>query len=128
MWVLGPILNFTYRPGAKRLVFLAQGIRIKPVRSKLVYARAHNLNIHTTLIHVDSGGHTFAPLTRQLASLAHFPTNPEEFTAFVKEAAKDKDAVFYLSGSPKFVFATRKTLHSLGVGWRRVKADTFLGY
>jgi ferredoxin-NADP reductase len=128
MWVLGPILNFTYRPGAKHLVFLAQGIGITPFRSMLVYARAHDMDIHTTLIHVDGGGHTFAPLTRRLASLAHFPTNPEEFTAFVQEATKDKDALFYLSGSPRFVRATKKTLRGLGVNWRRVKADTFLGY
>lgn len=128
MWVLGPILNFTFKKRVKNYVYLAQGIGITPFRSMLVYAHDHSLPVHATLVHVDNGEHTFKEETTSLASLAHFPTSPEAFTTQVVDTAKDSAAWFYLSGSPRFVFATRRTLLQHGVKWWRIKLDTFLGY
>lgn len=128
MWVLGPILNFTFKKKVKKYVYVAQGIGITPFRSMLVYARDNSLPIHSTLVHVDNGGHTFKTETAPLASPAYFPTSPDEFTTQVIETAKDPEAWFYLSGSPRFVFATRRTLMNHGVQWWRIKLDTFLGY
>lgn len=123
---IGPILNFTLRDHADTHVFLAQGIGITPFRSMLFHAYAASLPIITTLIHVDSKGHTFRDLTQEYATHAYYPTNPAEFQAKVKE--QDINQVFYLSGSPRFVRATRKFLVERGVKRRNIRTDSFLGY
>lgn len=126
MILLGPILNFTYRPNVKKYVFLAQGIGITPFRSMLVHAKMASLNITTTLIHVDGGEHTFKSITEQYATSAYYPKSSDEFRKRVIEQAKDQ--LFYLSGSPKFIKATKRLLIEQGVAAQNIKADNFLGY
>lgn len=127
MRMLGPVLDFTFKKDAKDYIFLAQGIGITPFRSMLVHANSVKLPIATTLIHVDSTAHTFQEQTQALASQSYYPTNPEEFTKYIKEAL-NTGALYYLSGAPKFVRTTKQTLRSLGVEKSRIRSDTFLGY
>lgn len=127
MRMLGPVLDFTLKEDTSEYIFLAQGIGVTPFRSMLVHARIANLPITTTLIHVESVTHTFQGETRTLATYAHYPSNPDEFTQKVKETI-DTNALYYLSGAPKFVKATKQTLKSLGVDTSHVRSDTFLGY
>lgn len=127
MRMLGPVLNFTLKEDTNNYVFLAQGIGITPFRSMLVHARAANLPITTTLIHVEGAAHTFREETEALATHAYYPSNPDEFTQKVKETL-DTNTSYYLSGAPKFVKATQRTLRSLGVERSRIRSDTFLGY
>lgn len=123
---VGPILNFTFHKGYEEYVFLAQGIGITPFRSMLVHAHETKKPVKTTLIHVDGGSHTFKELTSQCATVAFYPTNPEGFRQQVALEAKSK--VFYISGSPKFVKATRKVLRENGASRRNIRTDSFLGY
>lgn len=123
----GPVLDFIFRENATDYTFLAQGIGITPFRSLLVHADSVKLPISITLIHVEGEPHTFRELTERLATHTYYPTDPEGFTQSIKDTLNSK-AVYYLSGSPRFVRATKKTLRSLGLKQSRVKSDSFLGY
>ncbi|MGH7218376.1 MAG: FAD-dependent oxidoreductase [Candidatus Microsaccharimonas sp.] len=124
--LLGPILNFTFRDDVRSYVFLAQGIGVTPFRSMLVHAHNEALPITTTLIHVDGKGHSFQQLTKECATKAFYPASPDVFRELV--ALQDASQQFYLSGSPRFVSATRKLLLQQGVKPRNISADSFLGY
>jgi len=126
MFLFGPVLNFTFAKDQTKHVFLAQGIGITPFRSMLAYAKAHQLPVTTTLIHVDGKGHAFKELTSQSATTSFYPTNPDEFRELVGQ--QDINQTFYLSGNPKFVSATKDLLTEIGVQTTSIKTDSFLGY
>jgi ferredoxin-NADP reductase len=123
----GPVLDFIFRDNATDYIFLAQGIGITPFRSLLVHADSAKLPISTTLIHVEGGEHTFQELTSGLATHAYYPSDPEGFTQNIQDTLNN-NALYYLSGSPRFVRATKKTLRSLGLKRSQMKSDSFLGY
>lgn len=127
MTLVGPVLDFVYPDDAHNVVFLAQGIGITPFRSLLVHAKSADLSVITTLIHVDSSNHLFQSETKELARRAFYPNDAAEFTDIVKRSI-DHDAIYYLSGSPRFVKATKQTLASLGVSKATMKSDNFIGY
>jgi hypothetical protein len=81
------------------------------------------LPINTTLIHVELSEHLFKPLTNAAATTAIYPTSPEEFKAAV--LMQDVSKAFYISGSPKFISATKKLLSEHGVLKRDIKTDPF---
>ena len=124
--LLGPILNFTLIDGVSEYAFLAQGIGITPFRSMLVHAHTKQLPITTTLIHVDSGVHTFRELTERYATSSYFPTSADKFRELVTR--QDADKVFFISGSPRFVKSTKQLLRESGVTKGHIKTDSFLGY
>lgn len=126
MFLVGPILNFTFAKDKNKYVFLAQGIGITPFRSMLVDAHAKSLPYTTTLVHVDSKSHTFKNETHEYASFSYYPSNSEEFRVFVE--IQDKNQMFYLSGSPKFISSTKKLLVQKDVGQANIKTDSFFGY
>ena len=126
IFMLGPILNFTFDKLATKYVLLSQGIGITPFRSMLVHAHAKAMPVTTTLIHVDSNEHAFRQLTEQYATTAFYPAGVEEFQAQVK--AQDIDQLFYISGSPRFVSATRELLLKQNVKAHNIRTDSFLGY
>jgi ferredoxin-NADP reductase len=123
MLFIGPVFNFTFQEDVKEYVFLAQGVGITPFRSMLTYARTRALAINTTLIHVESSEHLFKPLTDAAATTAIYPTSPEEFKAAV--VLQDASKAFYISGSPKFISATKQVLSEHGVSKRNIKTDPF---
>jgi len=125
--MVGPVLDFIFQKDTDEYVFLAQGIGITPFRSLLVYAHHEKLPVNTTLVHVDSYAHVFKEETSRYATIALYPENPEAFTQAVTQTL-NKDALYYLSGSPKFVGATKQTLIGLGVDTSHMKTDSFLGY
>lgn len=126
LYMLGPLLNFTFHSGETEYVFLAQGIGITPFRSMLVYAHSKNLPIRTTLIHVDNGAHTFKDITSVYATNAQHPSDPDAFRSAV--AKQPKNSLFYISGSPGFIKATKSFLSDQGVAKHRIRTDSFLGY
>lgn len=126
IFLLGPLLNFTFHKTYKDYVFLAQGIGITPFRSMLVHAHAADMPVTTTLVHVDGAEHAFKDLTNKYATKAHYPTNPDEFREIV--LGQDAQKVFYLSGSPRFVKATKALLKEHGVARGSIRTDSFLGY
>jgi len=125
--MLGPVLEFTLQADRKKVVFLGQGIGITPFRSMLLHTPKNDTRI--TLIHVDRADHTFRKETEVAADEAYYPTTPEEFTtAITSVVEKQKDALYYLSGSPGFNKGTTQTLLSLGIPSHSIKKDNFLGY
>ena len=128
--MLGPILNFTLPKNNVNVVFLAQGIGITPFRSMLIHKKKQNIKTRVTLVHVANEPHTYRNITEDAADAAFYPTTPEDFTQTVKTVAQTEqiDTMYYLSGSPRFNRATKKTLLSLGIRRRSIKKDGFLGY
>ena len=122
----GPLGGFTLESSSNEHILLAQGVGITPFRSMLVHADADKLPATTTLIHVDSKTHTFRSLTEKLATKAHYPTNPDEFRELVRK--QDSSQLFYISGSPRFVRATKDLLEEMGVRPSSIKVDSFMGY
>lgn len=127
MTLFGPVLDFVLDSDMHAAVFLAQGIGITPFRSMLVHADIAKLSIDTTLIHVDSDGHVFKDQTKALATTAFYPTDTQTFVETVKQTV-NADATYYLSGSPRFVKATKRTLKEIGGTGIRIKTDRFIGY
>ena len=126
MYFVGPIMNFTFVDTESKYVLLAQGIGITPFRSMLAYAQQAQPLFDTTLIHIDSTSHTFIELTQEAATTSFYPSSTEEFQAIVKQ--QDATKLFYLSGSPRFISATKKLLVAIGVPKKNVKTDSFFGY
>lgn len=127
--MFGPALNFTLENAPQSVVFLAQGIGITPFRSMLLANKASKSPAAITLVHSDGTDPTYGQLTRTLADASHYPTSPAEFTATLTTViAADQNARFYLSGSPGFVRATKKTLRDAGVLRAQVRTDTYWGY
>jgi glycine betaine catabolism B len=126
MIFLGPVMNFTFSDTASSHVLLAQGIGITPFRSMLLFAHNRQLPITTTLIHVDSKDHAFRSLTERCATSAYYPVNTDDFQQLTKQ--QDANQTFYLSGSPRFISATKLLLKDMGVHPKAIKTDSFWGY
>ncbi len=125
--MLGPVMNFTLRKRSREHIFLAQGIGITPFRSMLVHSSAFEEKDKITLIHVDSQEHTFKDLTSKKAFRARYPKSPEEYDLVLKNTVS-KNAHYYLSGGPKFVSASKKSLAKLGIDKKQIHLDNFWGY
>lgn len=126
VWLMGPVLWFTFKKRSSRYVFLAQGIGITPFISMLTHAHTARLPVEIRLIHVAAGEHTFAARTKKYATHAVFVSSPDAFRAAV--ALEDPRQHFYISGSPAFVRSTKKILLAKGVSRRNCTTDSFLGY
>ncbi len=126
LFVLGPIMNFSLRTHAERHVFLAQGIGITPFRSILAHVHEAALPVTTTLIHVDGKEHTFKALTEAYATTSFYPTDPDQFREYVKQ--QNPNSAYYLSGSPRYVAATKELLAEHGVLSKDIITDSFWGY
>lgn len=126
MYLLGPILDFSFKDDVHEYVFLAQGIGITPFRSMLLHAKDSILPVTTTLIHVENEPHTFRQLTSSCATVSHYPTTPGEFQGLVKD--QSKKATYYISGSPGFISSVKELLSEQGIDKNHIKTDSFLGY
>ncbi len=123
----GPVLDFILRKNVAGYVFLAQGIGITPFRSMLVHANKAKLPIKTVLIHADNTTHTFRDLTEKLATDTYYVSGREAFEQAIVDSL-GAEALYYLSGSPKFIRATKRTLKLRGIKRSCIKTDSFLGY
>lgn len=126
VYMFGPIMNFTFDSRYNSHVFLAQGIGITPFQSMLAHAHNSNASDTITLVHASRTGHTFKDVSAQLADVAHFAANTDEFQSHA--ALQNTEDMFYISGSPRFIRATKKFLIDMGVKRSHIKTDLFLGY
>lgn len=125
--MFGPFLFFFLRPKVTDYVFLAQGIGITPFRSLLLHIKKQKIDVRTTLVHVGKE-HTFREVTEPAASESYYVMTPEAFTATVESIQKKPHQLYFISGSPRFVRATKQTLQRLGIKKSQMKSDNFLGY
>jgi ferredoxin-NADP reductase len=125
----GPAFNFTIKKNATQLVFLAQGIGITPFRSLLRHIDLKNLDIETTLIHVEKDGHVFGDETRQLASQAYYPDNSQELKKQLQITLLEQpNATYYISGANSFLKAIAAELAKVGIKKSNIRRDKFIGY
>lgn len=126
MYLLGPMLWFTFKKRSAEHIFLAQGVGITPFRSMLAHSEITGDSREITLIHVDAGQHTFKAQTSRYATHSFYPKSAEEFRKRVR--VQDSNAHFYISGSPRFNRQTKRLLRSQGIRRTRIKTDAFFGY
>jgi ferredoxin-NADP reductase len=127
MWMFGPIGGFTLPKQLPReVVFAAGGIGITPIRALAKHIHDTSLPIESTLIHSGQDFYLYKDELEGYVTTAHFTTRTD-FDAILSQVASTRpDAIFYISGPPKFVEAARKLLLQANV--RHIKTDGFLGY
>jgi ferredoxin-NADP reductase len=125
----GPLNAFTLDGAHTRVVLLAQGVGITPMRSMLAHAALTGRAIDSTLIHVARTGHAYRQETEQWASSAAYPQHTEDFRAHALAAARaQQNTTFYVAGATAFVAATVGLLRSAGVPGRDIRQDKYLFY
>jgi ferredoxin-NADP reductase len=125
----GPVNNFTLEGAPARVVMLAQGVGITPMRSMLAHVALDGLAIESRLIHVAHAGHAYRRETEQWATSAAYPQTGEEFRAATVAAARAyPDATFYVAGASSFVSSTAELLRASGVASGDIRLDKYLGY
>ena len=126
----GPVnQTFNLDGAAPRVVLLAQGVGITPLRAMLAHAAMVGLNLESSLIHVAHDGHAYRDETQQWATRAEYPQRAADFQAAARVAAKTTpDATFFIAGAPQFVSSTASLLHESGVAGPAVRTDKYLGY
>lgn len=128
MYIIGPIGEFTVpQPPPKRIVLVAGGIGITPMRAIAKDLSMKRADTKITLIHSGDGEYLYQEEMKQYCTTAHFVTRDtfaQTCEAVVEKAGKE--AIYYTSGPPGFVLAAEKTLTERGV--TTIKKDGFLGY
>ncbi len=129
----------------KPLVFITSGIGITPVISVMHDAADQGRTQKITLIYVNSSEsrELFLDELRQLeASVSGFSISRYmvgDTTGDLGKAisgrelrkyagSKLSDALYYVSGEPRFVYEARKILVGLGIGTASLKTEKFAGY
>jgi ferredoxin-NADP reductase len=108
----------------KEIVFLAGGIGITPIRSMLLSYRDAN----TTLLHVSDRDYLYEDELKT-HSFPQIRVASYEAEKAVRDIYKEKkDAIYYVSGPPRFVRFMRKELVTLGLPLENIKQDSFDGY
>jgi ferredoxin-NADP reductase len=86
----GPVnQTFTLDGAAPRVVLLAQGVGITPLRAMLAHGAVAGLSLESSLIHVAHDGHAYRDETQQWATSAEYPQHAADFQAAATVAAKD---------------------------------------
>ena len=126
----GPVnQTFNLDRAAPRVVLLAQGVGITPLRAMLAHAALAGLNLESSLIHVAPDGHAYRDETQQWATRAEYPRHAADFQAAATVAAKiTPDATFFIAGAPQFVSSTASLLRESGVAGAAIRTDKYLGY
>lgn len=143
---VGPIRgSFVLPKDQANLVFIAGGIGITPYIAMLKYISDFNLNYKITLLYSNSDEESTAfleELKKLENSLANFKlvltmTQQDSWPAekgridsqLVKKYLSDyENKLFFVSGPPAMVEATKKELLSLGIKEENLKSENFTGY
>jgi ferredoxin-NADP reductase len=123
------VLPDPLEPGTQ-LVMLAGGIGITPFRSILRAAHRQGLALDSQLLHVSRDGWLFAD---ELAGLLppggqHLLVREALPRALAAAAAARPEALYYIAGSPSFVFGQQAALQVLGISEERIRLDNFKAY
>jgi ferredoxin-NADP reductase len=117
-------------PAGAHVVLLANGIGVTPLRSILRDSAQRGLKLDATLVHVDRGPWLFE---RELAQL--LPTERQLRIARSGLAATLEqlgaawpEALYFVAGSPGFVFSQQAYLQARGVPEARIRLDNFKAY
>ncbi|MDB5183584.1 MAG: oxidoreductase FAD/NAD(P)-binding domain protein [Candidatus Saccharibacteria bacterium] len=128
IYMIGPLGVFTLdKKPSKKVVLLAGGIGITPMRSLARFVHDAKVDTTLTLIYSSSGYYLYQDELKHLIQDSHFVTR-DSFAETLEKVIKasDDDTVYYLSGPPAFVVSTEKILETHGV--KHSKKDGFLGY
>lgn len=108
-----------------RVVFLAGGLGITPIRSLITQIVTEGLAVDWRLVHVARGAHLYE---NELAALGGVQRRVRReglaplLDAWVREASQ---AVWYVSGSHRFVVGVTEGLHARGIAPERIRTEDF---
>lgn len=106
------------------IVFLAGGIGITPIRSMLLSEEGSDM----TLVHVSDRDYLYEGELK-VKKFEQIRVASYEAEKTLRNLYKEKkDALYYVSGPPRFVRTMRKELITLGVRMENIKQDSFDGY
>jgi ferredoxin-NADP reductase len=125
--MFGAVGEFTLpKKMPKKVVFITGGIGITPIRSLVKNINKLSLPIKTTLIRSGREFYLYKNELEKLVNWAYYTTR-DDFENILNQVIKqNKDAIFYLSGTPQFVESTRILLINKNIN--HIKIDSFLGY
>jgi ferredoxin-NADP reductase len=127
--IRGPLNKFTLEGAAPKVVMLAQGVGITPLRSMLAHAALSGMSIESYLIHVAQDGHAYRAETEGWATTAAYPQHGDDFRAAASDAAHgNPEATFFIAGATSFVSSTASLLREAGVTGANIRQDKYLGY
>jgi ferredoxin-NADP reductase len=125
----GPVNNFTLDRAAARVVMLAQGVGITPMRSMLAHITLGGIATESWLVHVAHAGHAYRTETERWATSAAYPQSADDFRAITTATARaHPDATYYVAGAPPFVSSTAALLRVCGIAAGNIRLDKYLGY
>jgi ferredoxin-NADP reductase len=127
--IRGPLNRFTFDGVEERVVMLAQGVGITPLRSMLAHVAMTQLGIETHLVHVAQGGHAYRTETERWATSAAYLEHSLQFRGIAADlACHHPNAIFFIAGAPPFVSSTSSMLLKLDIASSNIRKDKYLGY
>lgn len=128
--VEGPAGNFTLPIGPnQKLIFIAGGIGITPLRSMMRQSANSKLGHGITLLYFNTAPDRAAYLN-ELLEMSEFAIKPiykkpssETFADFI-----DNESTYFIAGPPPMTEATRQILVNLSVDESKLKFEDFSGY
>ncbi len=113
---------------SKPVILVAGGIGITPFRSMMREESHNNSKRDITLVHVSDNEYLFERELSELSFSQH-RIGRDKIRAYTETLYKEKeDAIFYVSGPPGFVDATKETLTMMSVSEDSIKQDWFDKY
>jgi ferredoxin-NADP reductase len=111
-------------------VFIAGGIGITPIRSRIKYISDKKLKLKYELIYSSRGVENTPFLEEFDDKLLNFidTTVSPRIDKNLLKSYLDKNNVFWVTGSSQFVADIEEMLYNLGVGEEFVKTEKFTGY
>jgi ferredoxin-NADP reductase len=132
IWVDSPEGDFVIEENNKNYVFIVGGIGITPIRSILKQLTCNKQNISGHLLYINSSNNfVYDEEIKLLANsmkMSKFYQDKKIDNHILLDYAKDKNALFYISGPRAMVVSYRDKLLEMGIDSSRIKIDFFPGY
>ena len=107
------------------VVFLAGGIGITPIRSLIGQIEAHRLPVEWRLGHVARGGFLYQEEVAKFGGSQRRIRRPELAALVEQWTAERPDAIYYVSGSARFVDGVAAMLRERGIPETAVRIENF---
>lgn len=132
--MIGPLGGFKIKDNKTPIILIAGGIGITPIRSILKQLEGNNKR-KVELIYTSKDFYLFEQDILDIASKdelikLHLISSREDTKKIIQSLVDiyGNNAYYYISGSPKMVRASKKTIKSNKIRNKRIISDSFIGY
>jgi ferredoxin-NADP reductase len=133
--VKGPLGRFVLKEDARKVVFIALGIGVTPVRSILKDIEERKIDQKAHIIYSSEGFFMFKEemdkIVQEKKELSIvYPRSVEETQEAIDEAVNTygDEVYYYISGPPKVMNIIKDDLINKGIDKKRIMNDPFMGY